>query len=69
MASPGFLNEDSGSPSMIRVMSLLALLNAIGLSWYSIICGKTDITLISAFLGVAFTGKVVQKVFESKKVQ
>jgi hypothetical protein len=52
---------------MMRWLSLIALLNAVGLSWYAIVNGKEDIILISTFLGVAFTGKVVQKVFEDKK--
>ena len=64
--SQGFFEEDNGSPSMMRVLCLLSLLNAMGLAWYALVMGKADITLISMFLGFAFAGKAAQKAFEDK---
>ncbi len=45
--------------SMMRVMSLLALLAGIGLA----IAGK-DVGIVGIFVGAAFTGKVAQKLVE-----
>ncbi len=47
--------------SMIRVMSLLSLLAGIALA----LMGK-DGVIVGVFVGAAFTGKVVQKVVETK---
>ena len=64
---PTFFTEDNGSPSMMRVLCLLSLLEAMGLAWYSLVMGKApDVTIISMFLGFAFGGKVAQKAFEDK---
>jgi hypothetical protein len=63
---PTFFTEDNGSPSMMRLMCLLALLCALGLSWYEAISGKNDVTIIAMLLGAAFGGKLVQKLDEEK---
>ena len=63
---PNLFTEDNGAPSMMRLMSLISLLNALGLSWYEAISGKNDITIIAMLLGVAFGGKVAQKFAEEK---
>jgi len=67
MEGQSIFSEDNGSPSMMRWLSLLSLLNAMGLSWYSLISGKGDIVLISSFLGIAFGGKWAQKFIEENK--
>lgn len=55
-----------GQQSMMRVMCIAALINAIAMGWYVLMTGKQDEWLVITFLGVAFTGKVAQKVFENK---
>jgi hypothetical protein len=63
----GFLQDDLGDNSLMRLMSLTALISAIAFGWYSIThetSSGTEITL--AFLGFAFAGKATQKVIEKK---
>jgi len=67
MNIPRIFSENIGTPSMMRWLCLLALLNAIGLSWYQMIMKIFDVTIIIVFLGAAFGGKLGQKIFEEKK--
>lgn len=65
MRKIGFLQNDFGDNSSMRLMSLLALIAAIAFGWYSVThetSSGTEITL--AFLGFAFAGKVAQKAVE-----
>ena len=55
----GFFQEDNGNYSSMRLMSVMALLAAIGLAFY----GSNDV-IIGLFLTYAFAPKVIQKAFE-----
>jgi len=60
----GVFTTGDGQNSMMRVMCILALINAIAMGWYVLITGVHDTYMVEVFLGVAFAGKVSQKMFE-----
>lgn len=64
-----FLSDDSGNPSTIRVMSMLALISAIGYG-IMIIDDPTaeQVRLVGQMLIGAFAPKAVQKFAENKTV-
>jgi len=67
--SVGYLTDDSGNPSSMRMMSLISLIAAICIG--SITMFKEDaqyvgINLTYSFLVAAFTPKTVQKFAENK---
>ena len=66
----GYLTEDTGKRSAMRLMSLLFALTAIALAaneaallWQS---QQGNVMLVVYFLGAALTGKVGQKFMEKK---
>jgi hypothetical protein len=63
-----FFQEDNGRFSCMRLQFFIATLAAIGFGVFASV-ESSDIAerLSYAFLGVAFTGKVCQKVVEVKK--
>ena len=69
----GFLQEDNGNISSMRLMSFIALLAAVGLAGASLYVSaqgidtdQSDIFLIIlAFLSAAFGGKIAQKFAEA----
>ncbi len=66
--TPGYLTDDKGNPSSMRVMCLMSLLAAI-VYGYLVVSGHAgpDGTLIVyAFLGCAFAPKAAQKYLEGK---
>jgi hypothetical protein len=62
------LFSDSGSVSMMRVMSLICCISAVGIAMYGISRPEVDYSgltiLCSSFLSAAFAGKVLQKRIE-----
>ena len=70
LASKSWLTDDQGSPSSMRLMSMLALLIAGGLACVEVFgwgskSGSTELVLY--FLVAAFAPKAVQKFAENKK--
>jgi hypothetical protein len=75
-ASVGFFEEDSGTKSAMRLMSMLALLTAIGFGTINLLAaigllgsasgGADTITITFGFLIAAFAPKAVQKFAETK---
>ena len=57
------LFSEAGSISMVRVLSLIVVLTACGIS---IVKGHSEISVITALLAAGFGGKVIQKVVEKK---
>ena len=69
-AGKNWLTDDQGSPSSMRLMSMLALLIAGGLACVEVFgwgakSGSTELVLY--FLVAAFAPKAVQKFAETKK--
>jgi hypothetical protein len=63
-----FFQEDNGHFSCMRLQFFIATLAAIGFGVFaSVENSDTSERLSYAFLGVAFTGKVCQKVVEAKQ--
>jgi hypothetical protein len=66
----GFLQENNGSSSATRLMCLMSLVNAMGLSWAYMYSGKNapENMLIVIFLFAigAFAPKLIQKFAEQK---
>lgn len=64
----GFLSEDNGNRSAMRLMCLMSLCAAIAFGWLVVVGkGSNDApTIVWAFLGCAFAPKVAQKHLESK---
>ena len=64
----GFLSEDNGNKSAMRLMCLMSLSAAIAFGWLVVTGrGSNDGPLIVyAFLGCAFAPKVAQKYLEGK---
>ncbi len=68
---PGFLDDDKGSPSSMRLMSMVALFASIGFGIISILhteAGKNlnGLYITFAFLLAAFAPKALQKFAEAK---
>ena len=61
-----FFKDDKGQLSNIRLMSFIALIVAIWLTWYAITTDtqKESFTIIATWLTAAFTPKTIQKFFE-----
>jgi len=62
-----FLKEmfkEQSSVSNTRVLTTLVVSVALGIAIYSVSVGKDSNQLVALLLGVAFTGKVVQKFAE-----
>lgn len=70
VSGKGWFTDDQGSPSSMRLMSMLALIVAAGLAcveafgWGS---GESKTELVLYFLVAAFAPKAVQKFAETKK--
>ncbi len=64
----GFLSEDNGNNSAMRLMCLIALLAAIVFGWLVVTGrgGNDGQVIVFAFLGCAFAPKVAQKYLENK---
>ena len=57
------LFSESGSVSMIRVLSLMVVITACVIS---VVKGHSEINVITALLAAGFGGKVIQKAVEKK---
>lgn len=66
--SVGCLQEDNGNYSMMRLMSIISLLAAIGFAWLVMNDrgGDNGMTIVCVFLLGAFAPKLVQKFVENK---
>ena len=66
---PGFMQEDNGKNSSMRLMSLVALISAIAFGVITLAHPDADdvvINLTYSFLVAAFTPKAVQKFAKTK---
>lgn len=64
------LFSDTGTVSMMRVLSLICVLTASGIAIHAVTVGSdlnAAAILCSVFLGAGITGKVVQKGLENGK--
>ena len=67
--SVGFMKEDNGNYSSMRLMSLIALISAIAFGGFTVANPEVKdvgINLTFSFLVAAFTPKTVQKFAENK---
>lgn len=67
---PSYLDDDSGNPSSMRLMSMLALIVAAGLAFVEVFewgSAESKSELVLYFLVAAFAPKAVQKFAEGKK--
>ena len=67
--SVGFMNEDNGNYSSMRLMSLIALISAIAFGGFTLAnpdVKEVGTNLTFSFLVAAFTPKAVQKFAEKK---
>jgi hypothetical protein len=65
---PGFLKDDEGKPSSMRLMSLIALFASIGFGWMTLSSNATSqngVYITTAFLLAAFAPKALQKFIEN----
>lgn len=65
---PGFLKDNDGKPSSMRLMSLIALFTSIWFGWITIkstAVDKNGIYITTAFLLAAFAPKALQKFIEN----
>ena len=69
---PGYMDDDKGAPSSMRLMSMVALISSIAFGIITIfytVQGKNDFNglyITSAFLIAAFAPKALQKFAEAK---
>ena len=64
---PGFLRDNEGKPSSMRLMSFIALFSSIWFGWITINGNETNqngIYITTAFLLAAFAPKALQKFIE-----
>ena len=64
---PGYMNDNDGNPSSMRLMSLLALIVAAGLAFVEVFewgSAESKTELVLYFLVAAFAPKAVQKFAE-----
>ena len=64
-----FFNEmmaEKGSISLTRFITFLITVVALGIAVYGTYADKSVTELVSLLLGIAVTGKVAQKIVESK---
>lgn len=67
--SVGFLDENNGNPSSMRLMSLIALISAIAFGGFTLLKPEVKdvgINLTFSFLVAAFAPKAVQKFAENR---
>ena len=65
----GILSDDSGAPSSMRLMSMIALFTSIGFGWVTItkdLISYNGIYITIGFLLAAFAPKALQKFAEVK---
>lgn len=65
---PGFLKDQQGKPSSMRLMSLIALFASIGFGWIAItsnVQNQNGVYITIAFLLAAFAPKALQKFIEN----
>jgi hypothetical protein len=71
--SVGFLQDEQGNDSAVRLMSICSLVTAIAFGSYTIThvqeVGAVGINLTFLFITYAFGGKVAQKLVESESVK
>lgn len=65
---PGFMRDQTGKPSAMRLMSIIALLTSIWFGWITLnsnMQSQNGLYITTAFLLAAFAPKAVQKFIEN----